>query len=31
MKSKYVMDLHIFENDTNIIDRTGAESSGAGG
>lgn len=26
MKSKYVMDLHIFENDTNIIDRTGAES-----
>lgn len=26
MKNKYVMNLHIFENDVNIIDRTGAES-----
>ena len=26
MRNKYVMNLHIFENDVNIIDRTGAES-----
>lgn len=26
MKNKYMMNLHIFENDVNIIDRTGAES-----
>lgn len=26
MRNKYVMNLHIFDNDTNIIDRTGAES-----
>lgn len=26
MKNKYIMNLHIFENDVNIIDRTGAES-----
>ena len=26
MKDKYMMNLHIFENDVNIIDRTGAES-----
>lgn len=26
MKNKCVMNLHIFENDVNIIDRTGAES-----
>lgn len=26
MKNKYMMNLHIFENDVNLIDRTGAES-----
>lgn len=26
MKNKYMMNLHIFDNDVNLIDRTGAES-----
>ena len=26
MRNKYIMNLHIFDTDVNIIDRSGAES-----